>query len=203
MYFNTNVVGTLNGYRREPPEKGIFRELLALALRNGAEYVVGRRRLTPNALYSVACAIYLRANTSGVAQVSHAQLAADTFGSKRTVTAAIGVLEIIGIVESFRSRNRPREGGFVAIRVPGHNWNSIRRYLRRGPKPSRQLSLLDPSAESRADESSPPKATRTHERLEPTPAQIAYADDLNVPHEGLDLVDLGNAIEQARAAPRR
>ena len=84
--------------------KAIFREHLSLLLRKGCEYVIGNRRVTPNAVYAVANAIYLR-TIKGVAHVSHRQLAEDALTSKRTVTAAIGVLQMIGLIRVVSSHS--------------------------------------------------------------------------------------------------
>ena len=210
----------IDAFRRPPPERGLFRELLSLALRRGAEYVIGNRRIAPVALYAVAHAVHGRTNDRGIAQVSHQQLADDAFVTKRTVTAALTVLQTIGIVRMVRSSRR-RESGFIAINVGGNAWNVFRRRFRQKEDPTPQLSLLQsPSSQTdqvrgdlvspptpvRGDLVSPPRectyevstTTTTCARPEPTDRQLGFAQDLGIAATGMDVVELGSAIELAK-----
>ena len=205
----------LDGFRNPPPEKAIFREHLSLLLRKGCEYVIGNRRVTPNAVYAVANAIYLR-TIKGVAHVSHRQLAEDALTSKRTVTAAIGVLQMIGLIRVVSSHIR-RDADFIALYVGAKKWPAFCRQFRKAPSDTAQLELL-PSLDTRGDDSSPrnplggddssPPRVRTEmyttttrvrsTRPPATNVQIAYAVDLGINPDGKDLVQLGEEIETAR-----
>ena len=177
----------LDGFRGRPPEKAIFREHLNLLLRKGCEYMIGSRRVTPNALYSVANAIYLR-TVRGVARVSHRQLAIDAFTSKRTVTAAIGVLQLIGLIRVVSESVR-HDAAVIALCVGTKTWPAFCGSLRRAPNAS-QLNLLPPPpGRSRGDGSSPRPATDQ---------QVQFAEDLGIDPDGKDLVELGKEIERAR-----
>ena len=152
----------LDGFRNPPPEKAIFREHLSLLLRKGCEYVIGNRRVTPNAVYAVANAIYLR-TINGVAHVSHRQLAEDALTSKRTVTAAIGVLQMIGLIRVVSSHIR-RDADFIALYVGAKKWPAFCRHFRKAPSGTAQLELL-PSLQlfdlrDRAASARPPSGDR-------------------------------------------
>ena len=193
----------LDAFRGRPPEKAIFREHLKLLLRKGCEYVIGNRRITPATVYAVATAIYLR-TVNGVAHVSHRQLAEDAFTTKRTVTAAIGVLQTIGLIQVMTSQIR-RDAACIALYVGNSKWPAFCRRFRRRPSTTHQLELL-PTPEARGDDSSPRARaedldTTTRGRLARPPAtaaQVQFAEDLGVDPTGKDLVDLGEAIERAR-----
>lgn len=115
-------------FRSNPPERALWRELLALVITQTAAFVVHQRRITPAVVHHIALAIYFRVNEAGIAHVTHHQLAKDCRISKPVVTAGITVLQRLGVIQ-VRRTNR-REAAFIEMNIGGLSWSAIRRRAR-------------------------------------------------------------------------
>ena len=115
----------IEGYRRTPPDRALWRVLLDVALQGRKRIEVGGHAVSAADVHHVAWAIYGRSNEAGiVTDFALPTLAADVRRSVRTVRAAVRALNLLHVFRSRRpSRRRPAEH---RLNLGGLDWPAVR-----------------------------------------------------------------------------
>ena len=119
---------TVGRYRSAPPDRALWRELLALALASARVYrdPAGGRPCSAAALWAVAAAVYFRANSAGVAAGFPARIIAeDCHRDVRTVEGCLRVLEGLRVLS--RIRHGRRQASAWWLHAGGLDWPAVRR----------------------------------------------------------------------------
>ena len=114
----------LDQFRGIPPEKGLWRELLDLAVGTAKTFTACGKTLTASFVHHVGLALFMRANGAGIAHVTNELLAADIRRDRAGVSAALVVLGRLRIKRSTRPNRRGAE--FHALNLGGLNWPALR-----------------------------------------------------------------------------
>ena len=148
------LLANVRNYRRVPPERALYRELVMAAVGRTAEtYIVGGFRVSALVIKAVAWTLFGRMNAAGVLVDDEGQpfsretYARDASSSIRAVRAALGFLKQARVIAVDPARGRQRE--IIRLNPGGLEWKAVRRRVKisiadRGtsPRPNRQLSLL-------------------------------------------------------------
>ena len=214
----------IDSYRRHPPERVYWRDAVKLRLKHAlgtaALWVVHKRRVTPRTVHHVALAVYYYANGAGMVQISQATMAEDCEIDTASFSRAITVLKRLGLLRAFRTSRRAAET--LAMNIGGLTWTAARKQARErhrlartstprfdfdGPSTGYEPPLHGPSTGYEPTyvgvrTGTTTTTTTTRERDEPTDRQLGFAEDLGIDPTGMDVVELGDAIEQARTKRR-
>ena len=119
------LFAVIDRYRRVPPEKALWRELLDCALNGKRAFTLGGRQVSAADVHHVAWAVFARANPAGILEeFSLHVIAADTRRSQRTVRAAVAVLNVLRVFRSTRpSRRKP---AVHRLNIGGLDWPAVR-----------------------------------------------------------------------------
>ena len=122
--------GLIEGYKRMPPDRALWRELVNLAIGPCKSYRDGVRTVSASTLVLVAYALYMRANPAGIIEDFSATLiAADCRIGREHVQAALRVLNRLHVFRSTRaSRRRP---ACHRMNLGGLDWPGVRARVRR------------------------------------------------------------------------
>ena len=122
--------GLIEGYKRRPPDRALWRELVNLAIGPCKSYRDGVRTVSASTLVLVAYALYMRANPAGIIEDFSATLiAADCRIGREHVQAALRVLNRLHVFRSTRaSRRRP---ACHRMNLGGLDWPAVRARVRR------------------------------------------------------------------------
>ena len=116
----------LDGFRRKPPERALWRVLIHTALAKTEAFTVRGRRISAEAVHHVALALYMHADSAGVIhEFSAVSLAEQCRMSERNIRAARQVLNELRVV-----RSTPRRGpkpGMHRMNLGGLDWPAVRR----------------------------------------------------------------------------
>ena len=116
----------LDGFRRKPPERALWRVLIHTALAKTEAFTVRGRRISAEAVHHVALALYMHADSAGVIhEFSEVSLAEQCRMSERNIRAARQVLNELRVV-----RSTPRRGpkpGMHRMNLGGLDWPTVRR----------------------------------------------------------------------------
>ena len=116
----------LDGFRRKPPERALWRVLIHTALAKTETFTVRGRRISAEAVHHVALALYMHADSAGVIhEFSEVSLAEQCRMSERNIRAARQVLNELRVV-----RSTPRRGpkpGMHRMNLGGLDWPTVRR----------------------------------------------------------------------------
>ena len=122
----------VGGMHSAPPERALWRELLALALGKAKTLSApDGRSVSASVAWAVGAAVYFRANSRGVVEgFSHDMLAADCRIDPRTARSALKVLGFLRIV-AFKAGPRRRQRGprprALHMNLGGLDWPAVRR----------------------------------------------------------------------------
>lgn len=117
----------LDAFRGVPPEKGLWRELLDVAIGTVETFTANGKTISAAFLHHVAWALFGRTDRAGVAQVTDQDLANDIRRptSRSRVTAALAVMHRLRI--SRPTRLNRRGARIHALNLGGLDWPAIRR----------------------------------------------------------------------------
>lgn len=120
----------IEGYKRVPPDRALWRELVNLAVGQSKSFRDGARTVSASTLVLVAYALYMRANSAGIIEDFSATLiAADCRVGREHAQAALRVLNRLQVFRSTRaSRRRP---ACHRMNLGGLDWPAVRSRLRR------------------------------------------------------------------------
>ncbi|MCY3933664.1 MAG: hypothetical protein OYL41_11120 [Acidobacteriota bacterium] len=120
----------VDGMRRKPPERGLWRELLNLALGDVRAFVHGSRPVAAAAVWSVGWTLYGRADEAGIVEgFSVPIIAADSRLGERTVRGAVALLRQWRILKMERpSRRAPARW---RMNLGGLDWPAVRARVER------------------------------------------------------------------------
>ena len=108
-----------------PPQRGLYREVLDLALSTAKHFVTAYgRTVSAKEVHHAACALYFRANQAGLVPVSVARLAQDARMDRKTMARALTVCASLHIARPIRERRQGRVVGF-ALNVGGLDWPAV------------------------------------------------------------------------------
>ena len=138
----------IEGYKRLPPDRALWRELVNLAVGEPKSFRDGARTVSASTLVLVAYALYMRANSAGIIEDFSATLiASDCRIGREHAQAALRVLNRLHVFRSTRaSRRRP---ACHRMNLGGLDWPAVRARLRR--------SSGDPGSPLSGDPGSPLK----------------------------------------------
>ena len=121
----------LDGYRGVPPERAVWRELLAVAIQHPA-YLVGTGRVSSEAVHHVGVQMFMHADDAGIVGVpkgdgriygiSNAQLAGESGMNERTTRRALRVIELLAIARGVTAADAARDPRLVVSRRRGRIW---------------------------------------------------------------------------------
>ena len=139
----------IEGYKRVPPDRALWRELVNLALGHPKSFRDGARTVSASTLVLVAYALYMRANSAGVVEDFSATLiAADCRIGREHAQAALRVLNRLHVFRSTRaSRRRP---ACHRMNLGGLDWPTVRARLKRSSSGDRGSLLEDASGDRRS-----------------------------------------------------
>ena len=122
--------GLIEGYKRLPPDRALWRELVNLAIGTCKSFRDGVRTVSASTLVLVAYALYMRANSAGIIEEFSATLiAADCRIGREHAQAALRVLNRLQVFRSTRaSRRRP---ACHRMNLGGLDWPAVRARVRR------------------------------------------------------------------------
>ena len=114
-------------FRGVPPEKGLWRELLDLAIGSSETFTANGMTVSAAFLHHVAWALFGRTDRAGIAKVTDQDLANDIRRptSRSRVTAAVAVMRRLRI--SRPTRLNRRGARIHALNLGGLDWPAIRR----------------------------------------------------------------------------
>ena len=120
----------IEGYKRLPPDRALWRELVNLAVGQLKSFRDGARTVSASTLVLVAYALYMRANSAGIIEDFSATLiASDCRIGREHAQAALRVLNRLHVFRSTRaSRRRP---ACHRMNLGGLDWPAVRARLRR------------------------------------------------------------------------
>ena len=120
----------IEGYKRVPPDRALWRELVNLAVGQSKSFRDGARTVSASTLVLVAYALYMRANSAGIIEDFSATLiAADCRVGREHAQAALRVLNRLQVFRTTRaSRRRP---ACHRMNLGGLDWPAVRSRLRR------------------------------------------------------------------------
>ena len=126
----------IDQFRGVPPEKGLWRELLDVAIGTVETFTANGKTISAAFLHHVAWALFGRTNRAGVAQVTDQDLANDIRrpASRSRVTAALAVMRRLRI--SRPTRLNRRGARIHALNLGGLDWPAIRRRAATKKQPS-------------------------------------------------------------------
>lgn len=115
----------IDGMRRKPPERGLWRELLNLAIGDVRAFVHGSRPVAASAVWSVGWTLYGRADEAGIVEgFSVPIIAADSRLGERTVRGAVALLRQWRVLKMERpSRRAPARW---RMNLGGLDWPAVR-----------------------------------------------------------------------------
>ncbi len=139
----------IEGYKRVPPDRALWRELVNLAVGHLKSFRDGARTVSASTLVLVAYALYMRANSAGVVEDFSATLiAADCRIGREHAQAALRVLNRLHVFRSTRaSRRRP---ACHRMNLGGLDWPTLRARLKRSASGDRGSLLEDVSGDRRS-----------------------------------------------------
>ena len=139
----------IEGYKRVPPDRALWRELVNLAVGHLKSFRDGARTVSASTLVLVAYALYMRANSAGVVEDFSATLiAADCRIGREHAQAALRVLNRLHVFRSTRaSRRRP---ACHRMNLGGLDWPTVRARLKRSSSGDRGSLLEDMSGDRRS-----------------------------------------------------
>ena len=160
--------GLIEGYKRLPPDRALWRELVNLAIGPCKSYRDGARTVSASTLVLVAYALYMRANPAGIIEDFSATLiATDCRIGREHVQAALRVLNRLHVFRSTRaSRRRP---ACHRMNLGGLDWPTVRARVKRssgdrgsllGPPSGDRGSLLGPPSGDHGSLLGPPSGDR-------------------------------------------
>ncbi len=115
----------VSGYRRVPPERALWRDLLKLALRDKPAFTVGRHTVSAADVHHVGLALYMRADAAGIVEgFAVPTLADDVRRSVRTVKAAVRALNLLRVFCSTRPSRR--KAAVHRMNLGGLDWPAVR-----------------------------------------------------------------------------
>ena len=118
------------GWKKPPPERALWRELVNLAIGTAATLTHAGRSVAASAVHHVALALYMRANSAGVIDgLNVPALATDCRRDERTVKAALGVLRNVRVLRMDRPGGR-RAPARWRMNLGGLTWATARRQVR-------------------------------------------------------------------------
>ena len=120
----------IEGYKRVPPDRALWRELVNLAIGHCKSFRDGARTVSASTLVLVAYALYMRANSAGIIEDFSATLiATDCRIGREHSQAALRVLNRLHVFQSTRaSRRRPASH---RMNLGGLDWPAVRARVRR------------------------------------------------------------------------
>ena len=129
------LLATVRNYRRVPPERAMFRELVFGAVGRSIEtYVVGGLKISAASIKLVAWILFGRMNSAGILvdddgrPFSRETFARDASLSKRAVRAALAFLKQARLIAVDPARGPHPE--VIRINVGGLDWSAIRRRIK-------------------------------------------------------------------------
>ena len=140
--------GLIEGYKRMPPERALWRELVNLAIGPCKSFRDGVRTVSASTLVLVAYALYMRANSAGIIEeFSTTLIAMDCRIGREHAQAALRVLNRLQVFRSTRaSRRRP---ACHRMNLGGLDWPAVRARVKRPSGDPRSL-LERPSGDPRS-----------------------------------------------------
>ena len=125
----------LDQFRGIPPEKGLWRELLDVAIGSAKTFSAHGLTISAAFLHHVAWALFGRTNRAGTAEITDQELANDIRRptSRGRVTAALTVMRRLRISRPTRLK---RQGARIhSLNLGGLDWPAIRRRAAAATKP--------------------------------------------------------------------
>ena len=127
-----------------PAERGLWRDLVSLAIGARGSFQVGARTISASSVWSVALTLYMRANLDGIiAGFSLPVLAADCRLSREVVTAAVALLRGWRVVQMSRapkgkgkSKGGRRAAAIWRMNLGALDWPAVRARAERERKPT-------------------------------------------------------------------
>ena len=114
-------------FRKAPPERALFRELIDLAIGTSNRFDVGGYEIGAAAVHHVGWTLYGRANAAGIIEEFSARtLAADARLGERAIRAALNLYRQWKVIRSTRPRGRRRPAEH-RINLGGLDWPAVRK----------------------------------------------------------------------------
>ena len=121
------LFATVGNFRRAPPERALFRELLALAIGEATTFRVGEKTISAAVVHHVGCTLYFRANAAGIIEdFSVRTLAADAHLSERPFRLALHLFQQWHVLQGKRDHGRRRPATH-RFNVGGLDWPAVRK----------------------------------------------------------------------------
>ena len=125
----------VDGFKRRPPERALWRVLIDTALAKTAVFTVRGRPISAEAVHHVALALYMQADPAGVIHdATEEHIAEQCRMRKRSVSLARQVLNDLRVIRSIPRRGR--RPGVHRMNLGGLDWPAVRR---RAGKPEQEL----------------------------------------------------------------
>ena len=183
------LLAAVRNYRRVPPERALFRELLFTTVGRTVEtYVVGGFKVSAATIKLVAWGLFSRMNSAGVLidddgrPFSRETYARDASIGNRAVQAAIGFLKQARLIAVDPARGRQRE--IIRINLGGLDWSAVRRRVkiligdRVGPEASR-VNLQEPLPLYRKGDSESPLRRRRGDSESPLEMYVRTGEQIS------------------------
>lgn len=123
---NLRFFAFIEGCTARPPDRGLWRELLDLALADARLFWHGGEQISAAALWSVGLTLYMLADSAGrIRETSINRIAARARLAARTVRTALQVLARLRVVRQRRPKRR--EPMIRELNLGGLDWPTIRR----------------------------------------------------------------------------
>ena len=127
-----------------PAERGLWRELVNLAIGDRGSFQVGARTISASSVWSVALTLYMRANLDGIITgFSLRVLAADCRLTREVVTAAVALLRGWRVVQMSRApkgkgkgKGGRRAAAIWRMNLGALDWPAVRARAERERKPT-------------------------------------------------------------------
>ena len=114
-------------FRKAPPERALYRELLDLAISTTARFEVGGYPVSAAHVWATGAALYFRSNAAGIINdFSVKTLAGDARLGERAVRAALSLYRQWKVIRSTRPRGR-RRAAEHRINLGGLDWPAVRK----------------------------------------------------------------------------
>ena len=123
------LLALVDRFRKAPPDRALWRELLDLSLGDRETFVApDGRKVAASAVHHCGLAVYVRANAAGVVEgFSLDRLARDCRLGERTTRTAFAVLRDVGVVRQRRASRRAASDWLMNI--GGLPWATARRQV--------------------------------------------------------------------------
>ena len=132
----------LDAWRRTPPDRALFRELIDVALGDADHFMDGARKVNADHVHHVACLLFNRSNEAGIIEgFSLATIAKDGRKCARTVKSCCNVLRRLHVYRSSRPRGL-RSPAQHRLNAGGMTWPAVRKRAQRDQRERAKADLL-------------------------------------------------------------